>query len=228
MVQRSATMAFAAGALVFPGGAVDVDDHALAASLPHDLPLDEATSRIAAIRETLEESGIAPGLDVHDAGALSELRLALAAGTPFSALIRSNGLSLNLDALTPFARWHPNAAESARRIFDARFYLARFEPGGPEASVDDTEHVDLFWATARDVLARCDAGQGRVIFPTRRNLERLAQFDSTLTIESDARAHPVERIVPWIEERPDGQFLCIPDTLGYPVCEERLETVLRG
>src|SRR3546814_7884838 len=52
-------MAFAASALVFPGGAVDAGDHALAATIADGLPLDEAAARIAAVRETLEESGLA-------------------------------------------------------------------------------------------------------------------------------------------------------------------------
>src|SRR3954467_13036090 len=57
MMERAQNMAFAAGALVFPGGRIDADDHASAAALaPH---LSDAPARIAAIRETIEETGIA-------------------------------------------------------------------------------------------------------------------------------------------------------------------------
>tara|TARA_R110000868_G_scaffold103534_1_gene285088 strand:+ start:678 stop:1454 length:777 start_codon:yes stop_codon:yes gene_type:complete len=228
MVQRAATMAFAAGALVFPGGALDEDDYRLAETFADGLPVDEAAARIGAIRETLEESGIAPGLNVRDPGLLAEMRTALASGMLFSELIRSHDLLLKIGMLTPFSRWHPNPAEKLRHVFDTRFFLARYDWDGPEPTVDNTEHVDLFWASARDTLARCEAGGGRIIFPTRRNLERLAQFDSITDLESHAQATTVEKVVPWIEDRPEGRFLCIPNHLGYPVCEERIDTASRG
>ena len=56
MVERSAKMAFAAGALVFPGGGVEAGDHALAARVAGAMDRDEAAARIAAIRETIEEA----------------------------------------------------------------------------------------------------------------------------------------------------------------------------
>lgn len=228
IVQRALTMAFAAGALVFPGGAVDPDDAEMAQRLDGNLALDEVSARVAAIRETLEESGIAPGLSVSDADVLASLRHKMSSGSPFSQLLERHAISLDAEAIIPFARWHPAPVEKVRRVFDTRFYLARFDEAGPEPSVDDTEHVDLFWETAAGVLARCDAGQGHVIFPTRRNLERLAQFDSIAAIEEHARATPVEKIVPWVEDRPGGRFLCIPDHLGYPVCSEQVSSAMRG
>ena len=50
MVERSRDMAFAAGAMVFPGGRIDPSDHRLAAEFATQAPL------LAAIRETLEET----------------------------------------------------------------------------------------------------------------------------------------------------------------------------
>ena len=58
VVERSATMAFAGGAIVFPGGRIDADDHAIAAAHSHEP--EEGAARVAAIRETLEESGFGP------------------------------------------------------------------------------------------------------------------------------------------------------------------------
>jgi 8-oxo-dGTP pyrophosphatase MutT (NUDIX family) len=228
MVKRSPNMAFAAGALVFPGGAIDPDDSIVAQSLTTNLTLDEASARVAAIRETLEESGVAPGLSVSDTDVLAELRKELEGGTPFSDLLCSGGMRLDFEALVPFARWHPNPKERVRRIFDARFYLARHDVAGPEPTVDNSEHVDLLWDTATGVLARCASGEGHVIFPTRRNLERLAQFSSIAALEQHARSIAVEKIVPWIEHRPEGEVLCIPGHLGYPICEESMRTATRG
>src|SRR3546814_13027888 len=62
MMERSRKMDFAAGALVFPGGAVDEADAELAAAHGGGLAVDEAAARIADLRGTLEESGLAMGL----------------------------------------------------------------------------------------------------------------------------------------------------------------------
>lgn len=228
MMERAQSMAFAAGALVFPGGAVDDRDHHVAAALDHEMPIDEAAARVAAVRETLEECGIALGFPRDfPSPRLSAMRSALIGGAAFSELLTAEGVALDLTALVPFARWQPDADLAPKRRFDARFYLAR-SPEGQDASADMTENMRLFWRSARDTLADCDAGKGRIIFPTRRNLERLA----TLTDFSAAVAHaarfPVEKVTPWIEERDGAPHLCIPDHLGYPVTSEPLELARRG
>src|SRR4051794_37744065 len=56
MVERAGGMAFAAGALVFPGGRIDAADRALAA----DAGIDPGA--VAAIRETVEETAVPVGL----------------------------------------------------------------------------------------------------------------------------------------------------------------------
>jgi 8-oxo-dGTP pyrophosphatase MutT (NUDIX family) len=223
MVERAAAMRFAGGALVFPGGRVDPADRALAAFHPGD-PEDNA-ARIAAVRETLEEAGLAVGLDLADA-AIPGLRGALHAGEPLGGLIEAAGGSLRLDLLVPFARWLPSGVR--HRIFDTRFYLAEAIAGAPEPIVDGSENVRLFWATARDVLDAADRGEATIIFPTRRNLERLALYASFADAVADAEAHPVRTVTPWIETRGDGKHLCIPDGLGYPVTSEPLDRALRA
>lgn len=232
MVERASSMAFAAGALVFPGGAVDAGDHALAGRLDHGLDPDEAAGRIAAIRESIEEAGLGIGLtrgdaEAVDAATVLRLRDGLHDGRTLGDLLDRLELGIALDALTPFARWHPAGFEQARRIFDTRFYLAR-APEGQVASVDATENVRLCWSSATDTLALAAAGEARVIFPTRRNLERLAQYGSHDDLVTHALAHAVEKVRPWLEERNGALHLCIPDHLGYPVTAEPMEQVLRG
>ena len=95
-------------------------------------------------------------------------------------------------------------------------------------TADEAESLYAAWTTAADVLARADAGDARIIFPTRRNLERLARFASFEEAEADARAHPVETIAPWIETRGGVEWLCIPEGSGYPVTAERMSSVRRG
>ena len=232
VVERSATMAFAGGAIVFPGGRIDPDDHDIASAarfLVDGRPFDtqEAAARIAAIRETLEESGIAIGFEHAPAQDwIVAARVRLHRRETFSTILADADVRLALDDLVPFARWRPNFREA--RIFDTRFYIARSHPETPEPVVDDTENVLSFWASAADLLAAADEGRVKVIFPTRRNLERLALFDDFASASAHARAIPVEVIAPFFEERDGERHLCIPDHLGYPITSESLATAVRA
>jgi hypothetical protein len=78
------------------------------------------------------------------------------------------------------------------------------------------------------VLDDADAGKLAIIFPTRRNLERLARFDSYADAVAHARATPARVVTPWPETRDGVPHLCIPDDLGYPVTSEPLTGALRG
>ena len=225
MVERAKAMVFAGGALVFPGGRIDPGDHDLAASLGGDA--DDMAARVAAIRETVEEAGLAIGLVPQpDPAALALLRAALHAGTPFAQALAATGVRLDLNQLTAFARWLP--AHAHMRIFDTRFYLARLPEDAPIASVDETENVRLLWATAAQVLADADAGRATIIYPTRRNLERLAQFANFGEAAAHADAIPVSTITPFVEQRDGRSHLCIPAGLGYPVTSEAMNSAMRG
>lgn len=229
MIERNGGMAFAAGALVFPGGRVDPQDREIAAHgnlAGGQYDPEEAAARIAAIRETIEEAGIAVGLGPGpDPTVVQTLRAALAQGKAFGALLQKEGLRLDLDQLVAFARWRPNFAET--RIFDTRFYLAR-SPAGQAAVPDGGESVRALWATASDFVAGADAGRHRVIFPTRRNLERLATLPSFDEGRRHAAQFPVEMVTPWVEKREGVPWLCIRQDQGYPVTAELLERVQRG
>jgi 8-oxo-dGTP pyrophosphatase MutT (NUDIX family) len=225
MVERAKAMAFAGGALVFPGGRVDPHDRALAETLGGDA--EEGAHRIAAIRETIEEAGLAIGLTPPlSPAAIGALRERLHREEPFGAALADAGAALVLDDLVPFARWRP--AHANMRIFDTRFYLARLPADAPAPSVDRTENTRLFWATAAAVLAEADAGRAMIIYPTRRNLERLALFGSYADAVAHARAHPIRVITPVMEERDGRPHLCIPDDLGYPVTAEPMGSAMRG
>ena len=225
MVERARAMAFAGGAMVFPGGRVDPGDHALAASIGQ--PGDEGAARISANRETLEEVGLAIGLSPPPpSGMVARLRAGLHAGRPFAELLAEAVLTIDPATLVPFARWRP--AHLVSRIFDTRFYLVRLPDGVATAEVDGTENARLAWLTATAALAEAAAGRMTLIYPTRRNLERLAQFGSVADILADAAAHPVTTIVPQVERRGDGDYLCIPAGLGYPVVAEPVTRAIRG
>lgn len=225
MVERAKAMAFAGGALVFPGGRIDPGDHELARRFDGDA--DDLAARIAAIRETIEEVGMPVGLTEMPApDGLAALRAALHAGEALGTALDATGMALDPATLVPFARWRPNHAHM--RIFDTRFYLASVSEEAPAPVVDDTENTRAFWMSAQGVLDEADAGRARIIFPTRRNLERLAQFDSFAAAAAHAAEITVRTVTPWTEERDGGAHLCIPDDLGYPVTSERLESAMRG
>jgi len=223
MVERTRRMAFAGGAMVFPGGRIDEADARLAEGFAEP----ESAFRIAAIRETIEETGVAVGIapDI-DSDFAARLQARLHGGAEFGALLADHGLSLNLAALIAFARWKPAFHQS--RIFDTIFFVAEAPAGDwrPRPQAGECENVE--WLSAAEVLARVARGEASAIFPTVRNLERLAQFDSIAATRADAAAHPVETITPWVADHDGEPHLFIPDGLGYPVTREPLASVRRG
>ncbi len=220
VTERTGQMAFAAGALVFPGGRIDADDHRTADLLGTD------AARVAAIRETIEETGLAPGLrPAPDAATAEALRRGIVEEEPFASLLAAHGLAIDGETLTPFARWCPNFRETRR--FDTLFFLAEAPPQASEPTVSEHEAVRAFWASAAEIISEIEAGRAHAIFPTRRNLERLMRFGSIAEARADAERHPVRKITPWVEERDGRPHVCIPDDAGYPVTSEPLETARR-
>lgn len=221
MVERAGGMAFAAGALVFPGGRIDISDRHLATEIGVD------AAAVAAIRETIEETAIPVGLSpMPDAALTRAMQDELVADRTLGELLRQHGMELDTSAMTPFARWVPKF--HAVRRFDTLFFIARCPAGDCEPRVTEGECAGAEWVGAAEVLRRDRDGEARLIFPTRRTLERLAQHDSFDAIRADALAYEIVPVTPWVEERDGERFITIPDNLGYPVTEERLDSVWRG
>jgi 8-oxo-dGTP pyrophosphatase MutT (NUDIX family) len=223
MVERASGMAFAGGALVFPGGRIDEADRRMAQALGYP----DGAARVAAIRETIEETAIAVGVDplpsFDDALAM---QAALVDDRPFPELLDDAGLGLDLAALTPLARWLPNFHVTRR--FDTLFFIAQAPAGDWQPNVIAGECSGAHWLTAADALERERSGDARLIFPTRRNLERLALHSSFEAMRADAIAHPIEPITPWVEEFSGDKFITIPVDRGYPVTREKLDGLWRG
>ena len=225
MVQRAKEMRFAGGAAVFPGGRTDEADRVLAAALVADADLDLATAQVAAVRETLEETGlvIAVTRPVSADEARAGRALLLEQGL-LAPVLERFGWHLDLAALTPFARWCPQWDGA----FDTRFFLADLGTGAVDITVDATENTRLFWTSAAHALEMADSGEISVIFPTRRNLERLALFASFAETLDHAASTPIRTISPDWAERDGERYLTIPEGLGYPVTEQLMATVKRG
>lgn len=217
MVERAATLAFAPLALVFPGGRIDPEDHGLGQTMGPDGP-----AIVAAVRETLEETGVPAAIDpVPSLAVAHALQAELLAGIPFSVLLQRHQLALDPSALTLFARWIP-ALDLPRR-FDTRFFLASAPPGEWTPVAADRENRDAGWLSAADALDSDRAGSGRLLFPTRCVLHRLAQHRSFAAMLDDAGRHPVEPITPSIEQSGDERSLSIPTHLGYPMTRVKLD-----
>ena len=221
MVERAGGMAFAAGAMVFPGGRIDEADRTLAGELGTEPAL------VAAIREAIEETAVPVGLSpVPEPDVARTLQDALIADRPLAPLLAEHGVGIDPAPLVPFARWVPQF--HAVRRFDTLFFVARAPDGDWQPRVIEGECASAEWVRAAEVLEREKVGAARLIFPTRRTLERLALHSSFDQIRADAQAFPIEQITPWVEERGGDKFITIPGHLGFPVTQERLDGLWRG
>lgn len=232
MTVRSRNMTFAGGMAVFPGGRVDPADFELGAEVSAELggaiAPDEAAHQIAAIRETLEETGLALGLsgDISAASA-AQARMMIAQTGALAPVLDAFGWTLDLAQIIPFARWFPKN-ENITRVYDTRFYLANLGTGAVDVSIDHSENTRLFWTSAQGALTAADTGEIKLIFPTRRNLERLALFASFEEARAQAEAIPVKTIVPKVDNSTGQPMLTIMQDAGYPITAELLESVARG
>ncbi len=181
--------------LVFPGGRIDDGDRRLG----EELGIDPAA--VAAIRETIEETAIPVGLSpAPDAAAARAIQDELVADRPFDELLYSRGIELDArraDAIRPLG------SEISRRASVRHPVLHRpmHRHGDWEPRVIEGECAAPNGYPRREVLELDRSGEARLIFPTRRNLERLAQHPSFDAIRADAMAHPIEPVTPWVEER---------------------------
>lgn len=232
MTVRSRSMAFAGGMAVFPGGRVDEADFVLgekiAAKASSAITADEAAHQIAAIRETLEETGLALGLTgTINAENAAKARAMLEEKNELAPVLDAFDWGIDLSQITPFARWFPKN-ENIPRVYDTRFYLADLGTGAVEVSADNSENTKLFWTSAKGALEAAEQGEIKLIFPTRRNLERLALFASFEEARAQAEAIPVKPIIPQIDTSGAKPMLTIMEDAGYPITSELLETVARG
>jgi 8-oxo-dGTP pyrophosphatase MutT (NUDIX family) len=207
MVRRNDRGQFAS-ALVFPGGVVEPQDRD-EAWLAHvdgaeGLDADERALRIAAIRETFEETAVLVAEDCRPLGDVT--------GLLFLEIVRSHGLRLKLDGIVPFAHWV--TPERAPKRFDTHFYVARAVSDGV-AVCDGAETVALEWAAPAAIIARAQAGERSILFPTLSNLRRLAESDDTATALEAARRRPHFTVHPRPEPAEGGTIIRIPAEAGY-------------
>ncbi|MDZ4370440.1 MAG: NUDIX domain-containing protein [Phenylobacterium sp.] len=231
MVKRHHQIDFASGALVFPGGKTHDGDHdpAWAAHCNgwEGLDPEQRGLRIAAIREAYEEAGIllAEGLDGSDFAEVCDpaVRSAVDRGeTPFIDVVRELGVRLRLDALTVFSRWITPTMMPKR--FDTRFYAVAAPPD-QVAACDGRETVDAEWIPPAEVLRLAQTGERTVIFPTRMNVQLLAEADSAQDCVARAATRTLVPVLPEVQSRDGQRFLVIPSDAGYGEVAEPMERI---
>lgn len=233
MVKRHHQIDFASGALVFPGGKSHAGDHDPAWA-DHVLgweafDAEQRGLRIAAIREVFEEAGILLARRRNDQpiggeACPMEVRQAVDAGrTAFLDVVRDLEARLDLDALTVFARWITPAVVPKR--FDTWFYAVK-APDDQLAACDGRETVDAEWIAPAEVLRMAAGGERKVIFPTRMNLQLLAEAESAQDAVDRAAARTLVTVQPQVRVGSAGRVLVLPPDAGYGVVEEPLENVM--
>jgi len=128
-----------------------------------------------------------------------------------------------LNALTIFARWITPPLTPKR--FDTWFYVVD-APDDQVAACDGRETVDAEWIAPSEVLRLAQAGERKVIFPTRMNVQLLAEAVSADDCVARAKARTLVTVEPQIQDRAGGKVLVLPPDAGYGVVEEPLANVM--
>jgi 8-oxo-dGTP pyrophosphatase MutT (NUDIX family) len=229
LLERHLDSDFAGGALVFPGGKVDPQDRELDAArwtgrnpkgwrerLGTETDAEARGLLVAAVRETFEEVGVLLATDEEEqpvtadqlrSASFRKARQRLCSRDErwdWRRWLEDEALVLDLRALEFWSWWV--TPEGQHKRFDTRFFLAVL-PAGQTPAHDDVEATSLGWWRPEDALAAAERGEVTIIFPTRRNLEALARFDTAAAARQAARDGEVDtrRIQPTVV-KVDGEL----------------------
>jgi 8-oxo-dGTP pyrophosphatase MutT (NUDIX family) len=234
LLRRTASMAFAAGAFVFPGGSVDVRDQDIAdeawvgpppSEWAKALSADDHIARAlvcAAVRETFEESGVllaGPDADSVVADTSGDDweadRLALLdRSLSMSELLRRRGLVLRADLLRVWTHWLTPEVEPRR--FDTRFFVAAL-PAGQRTRDVGGEADTVVWMKPADALSGSQRGEMMLMPPTVATITDVSACATVAEILDAADRRDVVRIMPKIvvDDNDSIRFL-LPHDPDYP------------
>jgi 8-oxo-dGTP pyrophosphatase MutT (NUDIX family) len=231
MLRRRSSMAFAAGAYVFPGGSVDPADadesipwagpDAPAWGRRLDAPAELARVLVcAAVRETFEESGVLlAGPDAEtvlattgDAEWEADRRDLLAGALSLAELLRRRGLVLRSDLLRPWARWITPVTEARR--YDTRFFAAAL-PGGQRARDVSGEADETAWLAPAAALDAASRREISLFPPTAVTLGELRAC-GTVPAALAARRR-MTALIPQVMMAEGAAWLTVPEGVEYPL-----------
>ena len=232
MVERTANLAFAPAAWVFPGGRVDHEDHSpnllaacegrtdAQASKEMEMESEGLAWWIAACRETLEEAGVLLGTSAHpiDLGFASrKVRTSVSA---FGRLVDQYGIKLDVGGIEEVARFITPLGPPRR--FDARFFMAQM-PEGQDPQHEEGEVVGWDWIQPIEALERHNKGEFEMISPTVRMLACLARFETAEAAMAVAAANQPYQRVRVVD--PQGEYhVVLPGDDGYESAELEVES----
>lgn len=203
MLRRHSNHVFAARAYVYPGGALEAEDHAaglLARYGADDAAFADAAMGMgealgywsAAIRECFEESGVLVGCDIGkplapeaQAAARDELNAGVLG---WRDLVAKLELRFDATTLQYFAHW--TTPQGMPRRFSTRFFAARMPPG-QQANPDGSETTRGEWLRPEAALDRQRAGEIFLMTPTIATLRQLGEYADIDSALADMSAREV-------------------------------------
>jgi 8-oxo-dGTP pyrophosphatase MutT (NUDIX family) len=184
MIRRHIKSSFVPDTWVFPGGAVDREDEALGDGTAL------STNRVAAARELFEETGIWLG----GSASASTRRDLLESRVAFSTLLEK--MPIDFERLVWTSRWITPAGVPKR--FDTYFFLAEVDRKAV-ATPENREATEATWIAPSDAIRRETEGTFPMVFPTIKNLEAIAGFDSVGALIASRRDVEIPTTRPILE-----------------------------
>lgn len=227
LLRRQASMAFAGGMCVFPGGGVDPRDHdssvAWAGPSPADwaqrLGCEESLARAlvcAAVRETFEESGVllagpSPDSvvsDTTDEGWEAD-RVALESRElSMTDFLLRRGLVLRTDLLGAWSGWLTPVFEPRR--YETWFFVAVLPEGQVTRDVS-TESASVHWTPAMAAVEAVEAREILMLPPTYLTCLDVAQHPTPEHVLAEAAGRTVEMFTPRVVSSGDEFVLSMPE-----------------
>jgi 8-oxo-dGTP pyrophosphatase MutT (NUDIX family) len=227
LLRRQASMAFAGGMCVFPGGGVDPRDHdssvAWAGPSPAEwaqrLGCEESLARAlvcAAVRETFEESGVllagpSPDSvvsDTTDEGWEAD-RVALESRElSMTDFLLRRGLVLRTDLLGAWSGWLTPIFEPRR--YETWFFVAALPEGQVTRDVS-TESSSVHWTPALAAVEAVEAREILMLPPTYLTCLDVAQHPTPDHVLAEAAGRTVEMFTPQVVSSGDEFVLSMPE-----------------
>ncbi|MDQ6649937.1 MAG: NUDIX hydrolase [Actinomycetota bacterium] len=230
LLRRVASMAFAAGMYVFPGGSVDPRDADIevgwvgpaASQWAQVLSADEPLARAlvcAAVRETFEECGVL--LAGPDEGAVVDVsapewedarQALLDRSVSLAELLARRDLVVRADLLRPWAHWITPELEPKR--FDTRFFVAALPAGQiPRDVGGEADHVT--WVRPETALEQKASGEMALMPPTAFTLAEIAEYPTVAEVLAAATRRDIKPVLPQIVVSGEQASLLLPGDPGY-------------
>jgi 8-oxo-dGTP pyrophosphatase MutT (NUDIX family) len=231
VLRRQASMAFASGQYVFPGGAVDPRDESIHVEWVGPKPdywaeVFTASESLAislvcaAIRETFEESGVllaGPDADTvvaDTSGADWELdRVALInRDLAFADFLARRGLVLRADLVVPWAHWITPEFEPRR--FDTRFLVAAL-PEGQVTREFGEEADQVEWVRPTVAIERWEAGEMAIMPPTLISLAEVGEYPTVAAAMAASADRTIFPVQPHAVTEDEKVYLVLPGDPAY-------------